>query len=91
LVETLGIEGISKSQASEMAESLDEEVAAFRARPLDAGPYPYLWLDALAIRVADGYREILGFDVFTQEIEAAWHAGSVADPHPLNIVAGEPR
>ena len=56
LVKTLGIEGISKSQVSEMAKSLDEEVAAFRSRPLDAGPYPYLWLDALAVRVREGGR-----------------------------------
>ncbi len=53
LVKTLGIEHLSKSQVSEMAKSLDEEVAAFRARPLDAGPYPYLWLDALAIKVRE--------------------------------------
>jgi len=53
LVKTLGIEGISKSQVSEMAKSLDEEVAAFRARPLDEGPYPYLWLDALGIKVRE--------------------------------------
>lgn len=53
LVRTLGIEGISKSAVSEMAKSLDEEVAAFRARPLDEGPYPYLWLDALAVRVRE--------------------------------------
>ena len=53
LVKTLGIEGISKSQVSEMAKSLDEEVAAFRSRPLDAGPYPYLWLDALAVKVRE--------------------------------------
>jgi len=39
-----------------MAKSLDEEVAAFRSRPLDAGPYPYLWLDALAVRVREGGR-----------------------------------
>jgi len=56
LVKTLGIEGISRSQVSEMAKSLDEEVAAFRSRPLDAGPYPYLWLDALAVRVREGGR-----------------------------------
>jgi len=56
LVRTLGIEGISKSSVSEMAKSLDEEVAAFRARPLDAGPYPYLWLDALAVRVREAGR-----------------------------------
>jgi transposase-like protein len=53
LVKTLGIEHLSKSQVSEMARSLDSEVAAFRARPIDAGPYPYLWLDALAIRVRE--------------------------------------
>jgi putative transposase len=56
LVKTLGIEGISRSQVSEMAKSLDEEVAAFRSRPLDAGPYPYLWLDALTVRVREGGR-----------------------------------
>jgi len=56
LVKTLGIEGISKSAVSEMAKSLDREVAAFRSRPLDAGPYPYLWLDALAVRVREGGR-----------------------------------
>ncbi len=39
LVEQLGVTGLSKSQVSEMARSLDEEVAAFRTRPLDAGPY----------------------------------------------------
>jgi putative transposase len=56
LVKTLGIEGISRSQVSEMAKSLDEEIAAFRSRPLDAGPYPYLWLDALTVRVREGGR-----------------------------------
>ena len=50
LVKTLGIEGISKSQVSEMAKSLDESVEQFRNRPLDAGPYNYLWIDALMIR-----------------------------------------
>ena len=38
LVRTLGITGLSKSQVSEMAKDLDEQVAAFRTRPLDAGP-----------------------------------------------------
>jgi putative transposase len=53
LVRTLGIEHISKSQVSEMAKSLDSEVTAFRSRPLDGGPYPYLWLDALAVKVRE--------------------------------------
>lgn len=49
-MQTLGIEGISKSQVSEMAKSLDEQVEAFRTRPLDQGPYPYLWVDALVMK-----------------------------------------
>jgi putative transposase len=47
LVQALGIEGISKSQVSQMAKSLDEQVTAFRNRPLDAGPYTYVCVDAL--------------------------------------------
>lgn len=47
LVQTLGIETISKSQVSEMAKSLDQVVESFRSRPLDQGPYRYLWVDAL--------------------------------------------
>jgi transposase-like protein len=56
LVETLGIASLSKSQVSELAKTLDEQVAAFRTRPLDAGPYPYVWLDALAVRCRDARR-----------------------------------
>jgi putative transposase len=56
LVETLGIASLSKSQVSELATSLDAAVAAFRTRPLDAGPYPYVWLDALAVRCRDNHR-----------------------------------
>jgi transposase-like protein len=47
---------MSKSQVSRLAESLDEAVAAFRNRPLDAGPYPYVWLDALTQRCREGGR-----------------------------------
>ena len=56
LVATLGIQSLSKSQVSELAKSLDEQVAAFRARPLDAGPYPYVWLDALAVKCREAGR-----------------------------------
>ena len=38
LVETLGISSLSKSQVSELAKGLDEMVADFRNRPLDADP-----------------------------------------------------
>jgi len=56
LVRHLGIERISKSRVSEMARELDGAVEAFRTRPLDRGPYTYLWLDALTQKVREGGR-----------------------------------
>jgi transposase-like protein len=70
LVKTLGIEGISRSQVSELAKSLDEVVASFRTRPLDAGPYPYLWLDALTQRVREGGRIVLVHAVIATGVNA---------------------
>lgn len=56
IVKALGIDGISSSQVSRMAKSLDAEVEAFRSRPLDGDSYPYVWLDALSIRVREAGR-----------------------------------
>jgi transposase-like protein len=56
LVQALGCEGISKSQVSRICGELDRVVADFLGRPLDAGPYRYLWLDALTQRVREGGR-----------------------------------
>jgi transposase-like protein len=56
LVETLGITSLSKSQVSEMDTSLDEMVTDFRNRPLDTGPYTYVWADALTMKVREGGR-----------------------------------
>ncbi|HKC83133.1 MAG TPA: IS256 family transposase [bacterium] len=56
LVQALGITGMSKSQVSELAKSLDAEVASFRGRPLDGGPYRHVQADALAIKVREGGR-----------------------------------
>jgi transposase-like protein len=56
LVEALGIASLSKSQVSELAKDLDEMVADFRGRPLDAGPYTYVWADALTMKVREGGR-----------------------------------
>jgi transposase-like protein len=58
LVEALGIAGISRSQVSRMAKVLDVEVEAFRTRPLDAGPYTYVWMDALTQKVREGGRVV---------------------------------
>jgi putative transposase len=56
LVQTLGIERMSKSQVSELAKSLDEMVESFRSRPLDGAPYVYVTLDALTQRSREGGR-----------------------------------
>jgi len=58
LVQTLGITGLSKSQVSEMAKELDEHVAQFRTRPLDAGPYAFVAADALVMKVREGGRVV---------------------------------
>ena len=59
LVETLGITRLSKSQVSVMARELDEQVADFRSRPLDQGPYTFLAADAMTMKVRDGGRVVL--------------------------------
>jgi len=58
LVEQLGVSRLSKSQVSEMAKSLDAQVAAFRNRPLDVGPYTFMWVDALTQKVREGGRTV---------------------------------
>src|SRR6187200_1632679 len=58
LVRTLGITGLSMSQVSVMAKDLDEQVAAFRTRPLDEGPYTFVAADALTMKVREGGRVI---------------------------------
>jgi transposase-like protein len=54
LVESLGLR-ISKSEVSRIAGLLDEQVQAFRQRPLE-GRYPYLFVDAKIEKVRDGGR-----------------------------------
>lgn len=58
LVRALGIEGMKKSQVSEMAQELDAVVEDFRHRPLSSGPYPFLWLDAVTQRCREGGRVV---------------------------------
>src|ERR1700728_70370 len=50
LVEQLGIAGMTKDRVSAICRGLDEQVDAFRNRPLQ-GAYPYLWLDAKHVKV----------------------------------------
>jgi len=52
----MGITSLSRSQVSRIAGDLDELVEAWRTRPLEAGPYPLLWIDALSVKVREGGR-----------------------------------
>jgi len=52
LAKSLGVENLSASQVSEINKGLDEQVEAFRSRPLDA-EYPILWVDALYEKIRD--------------------------------------
>src|SRR3954470_74847 len=54
LVESLGLR-VSRSEVSRICAGLDEQVQAFRGRPLE-GRYPYLFVDAKVEKVRDGGR-----------------------------------
>ena len=56
LIKALGCDGISGSQVSRICEQLDEVVENLLGRPLDGGPYPYVWLDGLTQKVREGGR-----------------------------------
>ncbi len=58
LVRQLGVDGMSKSQVSRLAKSLDAIVEDFRTRPLEGGPYPYLVLDALEVKCREAGRTV---------------------------------
>ncbi len=73
LVRSMGIDGMSKSQVSEMAKHLDQKVAEFRNRPLDAGPYTYVWLDALFHKVREGGRVVSVATVIATGVNADGH------------------
>ena len=72
-MQTLGIERLSKSQVSRMAKELDAEVAAFRNRPLDGGPYTYVSLDAMTQKVREGGRIVNVAVVIAVGVNAEGH------------------
>jgi putative transposase len=73
VVQAMGIERISKSQVSELAKSLDGIVDDFRNRPLDEGPYTYLWVDALTQRCREGGRVVNVVTVVATGVNADGH------------------
>ncbi|MEZ0165460.1 IS256 family transposase [Kineococcus sp. LSe6-4] len=74
LVEALGVEsGISKSEVSRICADLDAEVAAFRARPLDAQATPYVFLDATYCKARIGGRVVSQAVVIATGVTADGH------------------
>jgi putative transposase len=55
LLQALGLTGIDKSRVSRICKELDEVVEPFRNRPLE-GTYPFIWLDALYLKVRHNHR-----------------------------------
>jgi len=73
LVQSMGIDGISKSEVSRLAEELDELVEEFRSRPLAEGPHTYVWLDAHTQRCREGGRIVNVATVMAIGINADGH------------------
>ena len=57
LVQALGLSGVDKSKVSCITKSLDELVQDFRQCPLE-DEYPYVWLDALYLKVRQNHRVV---------------------------------
>jgi transposase-like protein len=55
LVQAMGLEGMDKSKVSRMCQELDTVVEEFQNRPLE-GRFPYVWLDALYLKVRQNHR-----------------------------------
>jgi putative transposase len=64
LVEALGIDsGISKSEVSRICTGLDEQVGAFRTRPLDHTEFCYVYLDATYLNVRNTTGQVVSMAV----------------------------
>ncbi|MDP2314034.1 MAG: IS256 family transposase [Pseudomonadota bacterium] len=57
LMQAMGAKGVTRSEVSRMSTTLDADAKVFRERPLDRA-YPYIWLDALYVKVREGGRTI---------------------------------
>jgi len=55
LVKALGLSGMDKSKVSRICQQLDEVVEHFRSRVFEQA-YPYVWLDALYLKVRMNHR-----------------------------------
>ena len=74
LVKALGADtGISRSEVSRICAGLDEEVSAFRDRPLDQTAFPYVFLDATYCKARVGRRVVSQAVVIATGVRADGH------------------
>ncbi len=73
VAQAMGIESMSKSTVSRICGELDEVVEQWRTRPLDQGPYPYLWIDALVLKVREGGRVVNTSAMVATAVNASGH------------------
>ncbi|MFI5960352.1 IS256 family transposase [Cryptosporangium sp. NPDC051539] len=74
LVQSLGITSLSKSQVSRMATDLDEQVTAFRTRPLEeSGPFTFVAADALTMKVREHGRVVNAVVLVATGVNAGGH------------------
>jgi putative transposase len=85
LAGTLGITRLSKSQVSQMAKDLDAQVEAFRTRPLDAGPYTFVAVDALVLKVREAGRIVNVHALLATGV----NAGGYREILGLHVTTGE--
>ncbi|WP_449290163.1 IS256 family transposase [Nonomuraea purpurea] len=85
LAEAMGITSLSKSQVSMMAAELDAMVEQFRSRPLDAGPYTFVWIDALTQKVREGGRTVTVHALIATGV----NAGGQREILGLDVVSSE--
>jgi transposase-like protein len=72
VVGELGLSELDKSKVSRMTKALDEEVEAFRSRPLDKR-CPYIWLDALYPKVRQNHRIVSQAFVIALGVDETGH------------------
>ena len=82
LLQALGLTGIDKSKVSRICLELDVFVDAFRNRPLE-GSYPYLWLDALYLKVRQDHR------IVSQALIVAIAVRDTGDREILGVSLGQ--
>jgi putative transposase len=84
LVQSLGMERLSKSQVSLLCKELDKTVRSFRERRLD-GPWKYVWMDALTFKCRDDGRIVNVAGLVAVGVNSDGHREVLG----LDIVTGE--